>query len=528
MKFKLLLLFALVLGALCGERIGLIGQCVREKDLAVTFDIAGSQRAEIVLELIHRLEAVVTVFMDPRVFTHEEYSEVCHKAEEYNCEVSEMPLNGYEGMDIDTLKSMVVSSHRRLNELTSTMDPKIYLNHPEMFDADAVQTMMALGMVMMSEKTSSLGLLKEMLINGHVNGMDQALEDLLHGWHGPTGQPMIMFDEVEDADLMTFVPFLVAGIKNKGYHFVTADQCLHGYECENDDCNDDGAPDWKEEYDEKLDTVVGQCVDDHSFALTFDGCVDDDVLALLDKHHIKATFFVHPHDLTTPSKQSAYRKMHDHGHTVGILSDDYEHMTMDQLWEEVPDDKEYLKKCTGRRPHYYMRPLSSPRLTYELIDMKMTCVGWGAETDFVDPQMLMGIKEAHLPGLLKPHMRAWTVGGRPMILGVTKCHPGMLRFLKVLIDFIKHDSEGYHFVNMDQCMLGRDEDSEYSSYETSSSEYVSDPNTYSEVTQDSENSDSDLDDSHPYIEGDEPVDWEESESYVGSTGVCNYQYLFNE
>eukprot|EP01029_Cantina_marsupialis_P011565 TRINITY_DN2577_c0_g1_i1.p1 TRINITY_DN2577_c0_g1~~TRINITY_DN2577_c0_g1_i1.p1 ORF type:complete len:181 (+),score=42.29 TRINITY_DN2577_c0_g1_i1:288-830(+) len=167
MKFKLLLLFALVLGALCGERIGLIGQCVREKDLAVTFDIAGSQRAEIVLELIHRLEAVVTVFMDPRVFTHEEYSEVCHKAEEYNCEVSEMPLNGYEGMDIDTLKSMVVSSHRRLNELTSTMDPKIYLNHPEMFDADAVQTMMALGMVMMSEKTSSLGLLKEMLINGH-------------------------------------------------------------------------------------------------------------------------------------------------------------------------------------------------------------------------------------------------------------------------------------------------------------------------------------------------------------------------
>jgi peptidoglycan/xylan/chitin deacetylase (PgdA/CDA1 family) len=130
--------------------------------------------------------------------------------------------------------------------------------------------------------------------------------------------------------------------------------------------------------------VKYKCDDPRRLALTFDDgpdpTVTPEVLDLLDKYSLKATFFV------IGKKAAQYpglvKDAFDRGHC--IASHDLTHSYLSnfrlskQMTKEILESQKIIEKIIGKKPLLYRPPvgLTNPHLFKALGSLGMNCIGW--------------------------------------------------------------------------------------------------------------------------------------------------------
>jgi peptidoglycan-N-acetylglucosamine deacetylase len=141
-----------------------------------------------------------------------------------------------------------------------------------------------------------------------------------------------------------------------------------------------------------------------AIALTFDDGPDPylthDILAILDKYRIKATFFVSGRRVR--EYPGIVRKCFEQGHLIACH--DYTHspwanfrMT-GRLVRDLSLARQEIYRCIGMTPNFYRPPmgLMNPHVPKALRRMKMICVGWSARAVDAGNRRRDGIKKIHL------------------------------------------------------------------------------------------------------------------------------------
>jgi peptidoglycan/xylan/chitin deacetylase (PgdA/CDA1 family) len=145
-------------------------------------------------------------------------------------------------------------------------------------------------------------------------------------------------------------------------------------------------------------------------ALTFDDGPSADpeltslVLDILDKYHVKATFFLVGKNLNDSTKPVIDR-MIKNGHETGNHSwayDDMAKMSFDEVIKSVSDTTEAIKKYAGVTPAFFRPPnLSTSSIMYTAIDLPfvsgVTAGDWpgggGDSTDKIMDKLKNGLKD---------------------------------------------------------------------------------------------------------------------------------------
>lgn len=232
-----------------------------------------------------------------------------------------------------------------------------------------------------------------------------------------------------------------------------------------------------------LPKVIEKCVRPGDIALTFDDGVSKvtkDVLDILRRENVKATFFVIGNTLDSPILGEKFagevlNQMLKDGHV--IASHSYSHPNFDEFWpegihHEMNRAKELFIKHIGKSPRFMRPPFGNvtPRTIQALHDLGYFIIRWNVDTnDWMHtdaPEKSYHEFRSKLPDEAKINEIRWQKNGltelgiRTMINGILDSkialmhdiHPGITRFLPRLIKHAR--ALGYQLVSMDECLGG--------------------------------------------------------------------------
>lgn len=232
-----------------------------------------------------------------------------------------------------------------------------------------------------------------------------------------------------------------------------------------------------------LPSVIEKCVTRGDIALSFDDGVSrvtQEVLNILRKARVKATFFVLGNTLDSPILGEDFAKkvltqMIEDGHV--IASHSYSHPNFDDYWpegiqHEMNRAKGLFQKHISRSPRFMRPPFgnASPRTIKALNDLGYFIIRWNVDTnDWMHkyaPEKSLREFSSKLPEQEKINSVRWQKGGltdlgvRTVINGILDSkialmhdiHSGITGFLPQLIQHARN--LGYRFVSMDECLGG--------------------------------------------------------------------------
>ncbi|MDX2367608.1 MAG: polysaccharide deacetylase family protein [Colwellia sp.] len=131
-----------------------------------------------------------------------------------------------------------------------------------------------------------------------------------------------------------------------------------------------------------------------SLYLTFDDGpvqgVTEELLALLEQHQVKATFFIIGSQISKSS--DLLKKIHEQKHTIANHS--YSHpnftkLSIEAMLEQITTTNELVRETTQQSCRLFRAPQGrwSIRLLFELFRLKMTAVHWSRDSmDFLKEQ----------------------------------------------------------------------------------------------------------------------------------------------
>lgn len=229
--------------------------------------------------------------------------------------------------------------------------------------------------------------------------------------------------------------------------------------------------------------VIVKCVRKGDIALTFDDGVSKvtkDVLDILRRENVKATFFILGNTLDSPVLGEKFAKkilnqMIEDGHV--IASHSYSHPDMNTYWpegiyHEMNRADGLFIKHIGLSPRFMRPPFgnASPRTIQALHDLGYFIIGWNVDTnDWMHtdaPDKSLREFSSKLPDEAKINNIRWQKNGltelgvKTMINNILDSkialmhdiHPGISHFLPRLIQHAR--ALGYQFVSMDDCLGG--------------------------------------------------------------------------
>lgn len=232
-----------------------------------------------------------------------------------------------------------------------------------------------------------------------------------------------------------------------------------------------------------LPKVIEKCVRPGDISLTFDDGVSKitkDVLDILRREKVKATFFVIGNTLDSPILGKKFaneilNQMLKDEHV--IASHSYSHPNFDELWpegiyHEMNRANELFIKHIGKSPRFMRPPFGNvtPRTIQALHDLGYFIIRWNVDTNdwmYTDaPEKSYREFRSKLPDEAKINEIRWQKNGltelgiKTMINGILDSkialmhdiHSGITQFLPLLI---KHARIlGYQLVGMDECLGG--------------------------------------------------------------------------
>lgn len=102
---------------------------------------------------------------------------------------------------------------------------------------------------------------------------------------------------------------------------------------------------------------IGAATGEKSVYLTFNNVPSaqtDKILDTLDQQDVKATFFIYCNKNTDEYLKEAIKKIHDKGHTVGVLTNTYDYQTIyasvDNYLEDFAKVFDIITEATGEKP----------------------------------------------------------------------------------------------------------------------------------------------------------------------------------
>ena len=232
-----------------------------------------------------------------------------------------------------------------------------------------------------------------------------------------------------------------------------------------------------------LPEVIVKCVRRGDIALTFDDGVSKvtkDVLDILRREKVKATFFVIGNTLDSPVLGEEFAKqllnqMIEDGHV--IASHSYSHPDFNTYWpegiyHEMNRANELFIKSVGISPRFMRPPFGnvSPRTVQALHDLGYFIIRWNVDTNdwmYTDaPEKSFREFSGKLPNEDDINNIRWQKNGltelgiKTMINNILDSkialmhdiHPGINMFLPRLIQHAR--ALGYQFVSMDECLGG--------------------------------------------------------------------------
>jgi peptidoglycan/xylan/chitin deacetylase (PgdA/CDA1 family) len=156
------------------------------------------------------------------------------------------------------------------------------------------------------------------------------------------------------------------------------------------------------------ETLCSKKNEKKSLALTFDDgpdpAITPDILDLLDKYNLKATFFMiaknvllHPQLAQEVSKRGHTIACHDLNHD---LTTNFR-MTKKML-SDISEAQKIIQNTTGKKPLLYRPPvgLTNPHLRVALKKLNMTCIGWNKSVKDAGNRRSFTFK--NIPGLASP------------------------------------------------------------------------------------------------------------------------------
>lgn len=108
--------------------------------------------------------------------------------------------------------------------------------------------------------------------------------------------------------------------------------------------------------------VLKKCSTNGVFALTYDegpATFTNQLLATLNAHKVKATFHLSTQNLLDPDVQEKVRKIHNHGHLIGIRTEpdwDLQAMSDDQIKGAISRQASSLRQFCGYTPKLFRLP----------------------------------------------------------------------------------------------------------------------------------------------------------------------------
>lgn len=201
--------------------------------------------------------------------------------------------------------------------------------------------------------------------------------------------------------------------------------------------------------------VITGCRNPRHVALTFDDGVShytNELLDILKKYHVQATFFVLGQTLETNNffKRTLIRMIHE-GHVVASHSfnhPDLTHLTKNQIREQMERTESAIQSIIGIRPRFMRPPYGyvNQRVVEVLISLGYIVINWNHDTNDWRYQDSYGNIVGYVQNQISfPHIKK----EGPIILqhdslkSSIQLQSGIIRILR---------EKGYEFVSMYECV----------------------------------------------------------------------------
>jgi peptidoglycan/xylan/chitin deacetylase (PgdA/CDA1 family) len=197
------------------------------------------------------------------------------------------------------------------------------------------------------------------------------------------------------------------------------------------------------------------CQREGDVALTFDGGPSMHtglLLATLQRHNVKATFHIQPHNLDNPVLQAYLKRAANDGHLIGLHIAD-----LRKLPSDLALGKQTLKKYANRDLKYVRLPTPLPeeKIIRSLTESGMIVTAFNFDSMDYQSQNRSSQEEAEgciywtfkdvFDAISPPAKGSFITVQRDMILASVKATDGIIEYAK---------NKGYRFVRLDECLQG--------------------------------------------------------------------------
>lgn len=211
------------------------------------------------------------------------------------------------------------------------------------------------------------------------------------------------------------------------------------------------------------------CQREGDVALTFDGGPSmhtGQLLAILQKHNVKATFHIQPHNLDNPVLQAYVKRAANDGHLLGVHIAD-----VGKMQRDLALAKAALKKHTGQDIRYVRLPAPMPeeKVVKGLQDSGMIVTSFNFDSLDYQSQNRSSAEESEgcIFWTFKDVFDAISPPAKGSFIAVQRdIIPTSVKATDAVIDYGK--KKGFRFVRLDECLKGgmqqqstsKDEDSD--------------------------------------------------------------------